>query len=124
MTVDGGGQAADDVVEGGVAGVGPFQGHEDGPYRVVVGLPPVGHLDAAGDDVAQRRVEDLQLGGGMGGDLVEEAVGEREAIGPAPITDGGEQAGDHPMVVGDEPGEVGGHGRAPLTRGAARWPTG
>ena len=89
--------------------MGLLQGDEEGPQRVVVGLAPVGQLDPAGDDVPQRRVEDLQFGGGVGGELVDDAVGQREAVGPLRVPEGGEQAGDHLMVVGDEFGEVGRH---------------
>ncbi len=113
MAVDGGGDTPDDVLEGGVVGVGLFQGHHDRAQRVVVGLAPVGHLDPAGDDVAQRRVENLQLGGGVGGELVEEAVSEREPVTPLPVLQGGDEAGDHGVVVGNEFGEVGRH-RGPL----------
>ena len=114
VAVDGGSHAADQGVEGGVVGVRLLEGDEDGAQRVVVGLAPVGHLHPAGDDVAQGRVEDLQFGGGVGGELVEEAVGEREAVGPSSVADGGEQTGDHLVVVGDEFGEVGRHGPSPL----------
>ena len=85
-----------------------------------------GPTTAAGDDVAQRRVEDLQLGGGVRRQRVEQPVGQREAVGPLAVGDGGEEAGDHLVVMGDEFGEVGRHG-APfpkVRRGAARWPTG
>ena len=129
VALDGGGHAAHDVVEGGVVGVGLLQGDEDRPQRVVVGLAPVGQLHAAGDDVAQRRVEDLELGGGVGGELVDDAVGQREAVGARRVLRGRRAAAITwwswaITVCRDDSVRSGGMGGAPFTRGGARWPTG
>ena len=59
----------------------------------------------------------------MDGELVDQAVGERKAVGSAGILQGPEQAGDDLVIVGDEALRSGGM-EAPFTRGAAPSPTG
>ena len=55
------------ILELGLSGVAPLQRHQRATHGPVLRLATVGHLDAAGHDVAQCRVEHLLLGRGVGG---------------------------------------------------------